>query len=110
MNTTENKWFVANDNGDIIGHEMSETAAKLLASEMKSKKIYFIEFYGTSGNGYVSYDNDECNSLDMAMTFDTEEEAIAECKELQKEWKSELRVTFYADESWEAFNGVKNKE
>ena len=37
MNTTENKWFVANDNGDIIGHDMSETAAKLLASEMKSR-------------------------------------------------------------------------
>ena len=107
MNTTENKWFVANDNGDIIGHDMSETEAKLLASEMKSKKIYFIEFYGPSGNGYVSYDNDKCNSLDMAMTFDTEEEAITECKELQKEWKSELRVTFYADESWEAFNGFK---
>ena len=107
MNTTENKWFVANDNGDIIGHDMSETEAKLLASEMKSKKTYFIEFYGTSGNGYVSYDNDKCNSLDMAMTFDTEEEAIAECKELQKEWKSGLRVTFYADESWEAFNGDK---
>ena len=107
MNTTENKWFVANDNGDIIGHDMSETAAKLLASEMKSKKTYFIEFYGPSGNGYVSYDNDKCNSLDMAMTFDTEEEANAECKELQKELKSKLRVTFYADESWEAFNGDK---
>ena len=31
MKTTENKWFVANDNGDIIGHDMSETSAKLLA-------------------------------------------------------------------------------
>ena len=105
MNTTENKWFVANDNGDIIGHDMSETAAKLLASEMKSKKIYFIEFYGASGNGYVSYDNDKCNSLDMAMTFGTEAEAIEECIKLQKEWISELRVTFYADETWEALNG-----
>lgn len=38
MKTTENKWFVANDNGDIIGHDMSETAAKLLASEMQTKE------------------------------------------------------------------------
>ena len=38
MNTTENKWFVANDNGDIIGHDMSETSAKLLASEMQAKE------------------------------------------------------------------------
>ena len=40
-----------------------------------TKKIYYIEFYGTSGNGYVSYDNDRCDAIDMAMTFDTEEEA-----------------------------------
>ena len=38
MKTTENKWFVANDNGDIIGHDMPETAAKLLASEMLAKE------------------------------------------------------------------------
>ena len=38
MNTTKNKWFVANDNGDIIGHDMSETSAKLLASEMQAKE------------------------------------------------------------------------
>lgn len=105
MNTTENKWFVANDNGDIIGHDMSETAAKLLASEMKAKKTYFIEFYGTSGNGYVSYDNGSCISLDMAMTFDTEEEANVACEKLQKEWESELKVNFDCDESWEALNG-----
>lgn len=99
-----NNWFVANDNGDIIGHDMSETAAKLLASEMKSKKTYFIEFYGTSGNGYVSYDNDSCNSLDMAMTFDSEEDANVKCEKLQNEWQSELRVAFYSDESWEALS------
>ena len=33
-----NTWFVANDNGDIIGHDMSETSAKLLASEMQEKE------------------------------------------------------------------------
>ena len=63
-----------------------------------AKKTYYIEFYGTSGNGFVSYDNDSCDSLDMAMTFDTEEEAIAECEKLQKEWKSELKVSCYSDE------------
>lgn len=63
-----------------------------------TKKTYYIEFYGTSGNGYVSYDNDSCNSLDMAMTFDTEEEAIAECEKLQKEWKSELKVSYYSED------------
>ena len=62
---------------------------------MKKKwKIYCIELYGTSGNGYVAYDNESCNSLDMAMLFDSEKEAIKECKKLQKEWKSELKVSF----------------
>ena len=63
----------------------------------KKWKIYFIEFSGTSGtsgNGYVSYDNESCNSLDMAMLFDSEKEAVKECKKLQKEWKSELKVSF----------------
>ena len=60
----------------------------------KKWKIYFIEFSGTAGNGYVFYDNDSCHSLDMAMLFDSEEEAIKECQQLQKEWKSELKVSF----------------
>ena len=60
----------------------------------KKWKIYFIEFSGPSGNGYVSYDNESCNSLDMAMIFDSEEEAIKECQKLQKKWKSELKVSF----------------
>jgi predicted HTH domain antitoxin len=34
----------------------------------------------------------------MAMTFDTEEEAIAECEKLQKEWKSELKVSYYSED------------
>lgn len=63
-------------------------------NKTKKWKIYFIEFFGTSENGYVSYDNDKCNSLDMAMLFDSEKEAIKECKKLQKEWKSELKVSF----------------
>ena len=63
-----------------------------------AKKIYVIEFYGTSGNGFVSFYNDNCNSLDMAMTFYSEEEANAECEKLQKEWKSELRVSCYSED------------
>lgn len=31
----ENKWFVANDDGEIIGHDMSEEKAKALAAEMQ---------------------------------------------------------------------------
>ena len=34
----KNNWFVANDNGEVIGHDLSETKAKLLASEMQAKE------------------------------------------------------------------------
>ena len=34
----ENKWFVANDNGDIIGHDMGEAKAKALEAEMQEKE------------------------------------------------------------------------
>ena len=34
----ENKWFVANDDGDIIGHDMCEAKAKALAAEMQEKE------------------------------------------------------------------------
>ena len=34
----EHKWFVANDNGDIIGHDMGEAKAKALAAEMQEKE------------------------------------------------------------------------
>ena len=35
----ENKtWFVANDNGDVIGHDMEEVKAKALAEEMNEKE------------------------------------------------------------------------
>ena len=72
-----------------MGEEKGREAVKELNME---KKNYYIEFIGTSGDGYVSLDNDSCNSLDMAMTFDTEKEAIAECEKLQKEWNSKLSV------------------
>lgn len=53
---------------------------------------YIIAYYGTSGNGYVSYDENTCNSLDYAMTFYDKDEAEQHCAKLQKEWLSELRV------------------
>ena len=34
----KNKWFVANDDGDIIGHDMCEAKAKALAAEMQEKE------------------------------------------------------------------------
>ena len=34
----ENKGFVANDNGDIIAHDMGEAKAKALAAEMQEKE------------------------------------------------------------------------
>ena len=35
---TEKKWFVANDDGELIGHDMSEVAARALAAEMQDKE------------------------------------------------------------------------
>ena len=63
-----------------------------------AKKVYCIEFYGDSGNGYIGYDNEACNCLDSAMTFETEEEATIACEKLQKEWKSALRVSCYSED------------
>lgn len=34
----EKKWFVANDNGDVAGHDMDEAKAKDLASQLNEKE------------------------------------------------------------------------
>ena len=34
----EKKWSVANDNGELIGHDMGEAKAKALAAEMQEKE------------------------------------------------------------------------
>ena len=34
----KSQWFVANDNGDIIGHDMGEAKAKALAAEMQEEE------------------------------------------------------------------------
>ncbi len=59
-------------------------------------KIFYIDAYNMrGGNCYVGYDNNPCNSLDMAMTFTSEEEAEKTKQEIQKEWKgSKLEVNF----------------
>ena len=36
--TEEKKWFVANDNGDVIGHDMSKAEAEALASRLQSEE------------------------------------------------------------------------
>lgn len=37
-NMEKKNWFVANDNGDIVGHDMSEMKAKDLASQLQEKE------------------------------------------------------------------------
>ena len=55
--------------------------------------FYISYFAGGTDDGIIAYDNTPCHSIDMAMTFDSKEEAEAKKEELQKEWTgSELRV------------------
>lgn len=76
---------------------------------MKENKdgFYYIAFYGTSGDGYVGYDNEPTNDIDNAMQFDTEKEAEKEMKKLQNEWESKLSVEYFSNEINESKNGNK---
>lgn len=76
---------------------------------MKENKdgFYYIAFYGTSGDGYVGYDNEPTNDIDNAMQFDTEKEAEKEMKKLQNEWGSELSVEYFSNEINESKKGNK---
>ena len=69
--------------------------------------FYYIAFYGTSGDGYVGYDNEPTNDIDNAMQFDTEKEAEKEMKKLQKEWGSKLYVEYFSNEINESKKGNK---
>lgn len=60
--------------------------------------FYYIAFYGTSGDGYVGYDNEPTNDIDNAMQFDTEKEAEKEMKKLRNEWESKLSVEYFSNE------------
>lgn len=54
--------------------------------------MFIISYYGSSGCGYIGYDNKPCNSTDYAMTFYTKEDAKNKCSELQEEWGSNLYI------------------
>lgn len=54
--------------------------------------MFIICYYGSSGDGYVGYDNKPCNSVDYAMQFYTKEDAENKRGELQNEWGSKLYV------------------
>ena len=61
-------------------------------------KTFYIEAYdGRGDNCYIGYDNRPCISLDMAMTFDSEEEAEKAIKELQENWPYSLLKVNYVD-------------
>ena len=53
--TNNNNWFVANDMGKVAGHDMTKAHAENLAAQMRdTPEFFYICFYGTSGDGYVS--------------------------------------------------------
>ena len=60
MNTTENKWFVANDNGDIIGHD----------NGMKNKEETMGELYYSCGFGFHTFDLEEAKKYCLHKHFD----------------------------------------
>ena len=68
-------------------------------------KTFYIEAYGPGRDCYIGYDNEPCISLDMAMTFDSEEEAEKAIKEeLQERWPySELKVNYCDSEIEDPF-------
>lgn len=83
----------------MISSNIGEYFNKFEESMKENKDgFYYIAFYGTSGDGYVGYDNEPTNDIDNAMQFDTEKEAEKEMKKLQKEWGSELSVEYFSNE------------
>ena len=83
----------------MISSNIEEYFNKFEESMKENKDgFYYIAFYGTSGDGYVGYDNEPTNDIDNAMQFDTEKEAEKEMKKLQKEWGSELYVEYFSNE------------
>jgi len=92
----------------MISSNIEEYFNKFEESMKENKDgFYYIAFYGTSGDGYVGYDNEPTNDIDNAMQFDTEKEAEKEMKKLQKEWGSELSVEYFSNEINESKKGNK---
>lgn len=95
-------WFVANDVGNIIGHDMNEAEAKTLARQMQEQepdegwkalsdsKYYIIARRIEGGfpqDFTVGYDNKATIDYDNYMTFDTKEEALEWTKsDAAKQW------------------------
>ncbi len=86
--------FVAYDvaSSESDEDDFYESKKSVRKSIKESKSIWYIAFYGSSGDGYVGYDNEPTNDFDNAMQFDSKKEAEKEMKILQKEWDSDLRV------------------
>jgi hypothetical protein len=80
----------------IINSSKTDDSEELTDSITSS--LFYITYYGTSGDGYVGYDNEPTSDFDQAMTFPSREEADARRFELQKDWDSELQVEEFKDE------------
>lgn len=96
----EKRWFVANDHGDVAGHDLSETKAKLLAEELNDKKSYFIK----CGKYYVSKEETASEDIEKAKEFYSEEEARSEIKLLALKYDVlDFDIAFMIkDVTWEA--------
>lgn len=71
----------------IIGAILKKNGKKNRSSDEEGKKMFYISYFaGGTDDGFIAYDNTPCHSIDMAMTFDTKEEAEEKKEELQKEW------------------------
>jgi len=93
-------WFVANDNGDIAGHDMSEINARNLAKELNEKVWYLSD---CNSQYMVSYDRNATNDFDAAEKYKTEKDALTALEKIQSEFVDKLMVVEYQDDSnWEA--------
>ena len=58
--------------------------------QFENKGTYIIAYSGSSGNGYVSFENKPCSTSELAMKFDSYDEAENKRLELQRVWVSQL--------------------
>lgn len=97
-----NTWFVTNDYGDIAGHDLSETHAKILAQELNSKVYYLSD---CNSQYMISYDKKATNDFDAVEKYKSENEALNALENLQSEFTDKLIIVEYQDNSnWEALN------
>ena len=99
---TERFEYVKKELGDEFTDEeikdfLNKYENNLNESLKESNGFYYICYYGSSGDGYVGYDNRPTNNLDDAIQFDDKKEAELFKKDLQKEWKSKLYIAYYSE-------------